>query len=140
MLPLHVRPDAIVVPATPIDEYIVWLIIAAGVMMKGKDAGARLVYPILHDQHMFAEIKVVEAAMRFRMLGPAYNQWPEDTVATLHARVRVPEMRAGIISRKAVAKGGMRRNRTLSDMRHTVHVGRLLLVQAMPVDGGALAQ
>lgn len=140
MLSLHVRPDAIVVPATPIDEYIMRLIVAAGMMMKGKDAGARIVYPVLHHQHMFAEIKVVEAAVWLRLLGPAYDEWPEDAVATLHARVRMPEMRAGIVSRKAVAECGMRRDGALSDVRHAIHIGRLLLVQAMPMDRGALAQ
>lgn len=109
-------------------------------MMVGENVGAGLVDPILDNQNMLTEIEIIKSAMGIGALWSSNDQGTDDAITTLHARVRVPKMCAGVIRREAVTERGMRGNWTLSYVRNTVHVGCLLLVQTMPVNCGAVAQ
>lgn len=99
-------------------------------------ADAQLVEPVGDGEHV--RVRVVHVLVHVARFRCPYDERSERAVAPLTARVRVPEVRALVVRLVRVPERAVRRHRALRHVRYAVHVRRVALMMAVPVDGRRL--
>lgn len=93
-----------------------------------------MVHPIFRCNDVLREVKVVEMSVGVNIVGVSDDERSLNSIRFLVTRVCVVEMRTGVVSVKGVAELRTEWNRTLSDVRHSVHELSAELPNAVPMN------